>query len=390
MSFRKRNVVVSTSAASQAAAAPKAENAPIPGVRPSPHDSRPTTSTGTASLDNLLAGHAGLPLGTSLLIGEHGTTDFAGVLLRYYAAEGLVQGHQVHVLGLYEGWKAELPGLSTDAKSSSKSEAPAGEKMKIAWRYETMGAPRTRDVPQRQDPDGTASASTFCHSFDLTKRLAPGDIKGQVSFHPSMSSPSPTAPPKDTASPFKTFTRDLASKLANSQPATIHRVIVPGILSPTGYAGSSSRPEDVLQFLHTLRALLRQHPAQLTALITLPLTLFPRSTGLTRWMEILSDGVLELVPLQSNSVHAPPASSSKSDSKFSSEEQVQGLLKVHTLPVFDEKGGGSSEAHAAREDQAFSLSRSRGLVIKPFSLPPVLDDEPERKSAEAGKTSMEF
>ncbi|RYP74816.1 hypothetical protein DL771_002737 [Monosporascus sp. 5C6A] len=389
MSFRKKNVVLSTSAVSQAAA-PKAENVPIPGVRPSPHDSRPTTSTGTASLDNLLAGHAGLPLGTSLLIGEHGTTDFASVLLRYYAAEGLVQGHQVHVLGLYEGWKGELPGLSTDAKTSSKSEALAGEKMKIAWRYETMGAPRTRDVPQRQGPNGTASTSTFCHSFDLTKRLAPGDIKGQISFHPSMSSPSLSTLPNDTASPFRTFIRDLASKLANSQPATIHRVIVPGMLSPTGYAGPSSQPEEVLQFLHALRALLRQHPTQLTALITLPLTLFPRSTGLTRWMEILSDGVLELVPLQSNSVHAPPPTSSKSDSKSSSEEQVQGLLKVHTLPVFDEKGGGSSEAHAAREDQSFSLSRSRGLVIKPFSLPPVLGNEPERKTAEPEKASMEF
>ena len=89
MSFRKRNAVISASAASQAAA-PKADSAPVPGVRPSPHDSRPTTSTGTPSLDNLLAGHAGLPLGTSLLIEEHGTTDFSGVLLRYYAAEGLL------------------------------------------------------------------------------------------------------------------------------------------------------------------------------------------------------------------------------------------------------------------------------------------------------------
>ena len=85
MSFRKRNAVISTSSASQAAT-PKTDNAPVPGVRPSPHDSRPITSTGTPSLDNLLAGHAGLPLGTSLLIEEHGTTDFSGVLLRYYAA----------------------------------------------------------------------------------------------------------------------------------------------------------------------------------------------------------------------------------------------------------------------------------------------------------------
>ena len=144
MSFRKRNTVINTSASAQAAPT-RTENVPIPGLRPSPLDGRPTTSTGTASLDSLMAGHAGFPLGTSLLVQEHGTTDFANVLLRYYVAEGLVQGHQVHVLGLHEGWKAELPGLASEARSSGKSESAAGDKMKIAWRYESLasaGAPR--------------------------------------------------------------------------------------------------------------------------------------------------------------------------------------------------------------------------------------------------------
>lgn len=139
MSFRKRSSIISSSGLTQAVQA-KTENTPVPGVRPSPLDGRPTTSSGTASLDGLLAGHSGIPLGTSLLIGEHGTTDFAGMLLRYYVAEGLVQGHQIHVLGLHEGWRAELPGLSTDSKSSHKLDASTGDKMKIAWRYESLGS----------------------------------------------------------------------------------------------------------------------------------------------------------------------------------------------------------------------------------------------------------
>lgn len=138
MSFRKRNAVISTSAASPAAS--KLASAQIPGVRPSPYDSRPTISTGTPSLDNILAGHAGLPLGTSLLIEEHGTTDFAGILVKYYAAEGLVQGHQVHALGLHEGWKNELPGIALPSSSKKDAGASAGDKMKIAWRYETLGS----------------------------------------------------------------------------------------------------------------------------------------------------------------------------------------------------------------------------------------------------------
>jgi elongator complex protein 4 len=138
MSLRKRNTVISTSI-SAAAAQTKSENTLVVGVRPSPLDGRPTTSTGTASLDNLLAGHSGQPMGTLLLVEEHGTTDFAGILLRYYSAEGLVQGHQVHVLGMNEAWKTELPGIMTEGKSA-KFEAAGGDKMKIAWRYESLGS----------------------------------------------------------------------------------------------------------------------------------------------------------------------------------------------------------------------------------------------------------
>ncbi|KAK3202609.1 hypothetical protein GRF29_154g140011 [Pseudopithomyces chartarum] len=103
MAFRKRNTALTRT--SDAPASPSSPNppasptsipppAPQPGTRPSPIDGRLTTSTGTPSLDAILAGHAGLPLGNSILIGESGTTDYAGALLRFYAAEGVVQGHK--------------------------------------------------------------------------------------------------------------------------------------------------------------------------------------------------------------------------------------------------------------------------------------------------------
>ena len=110
-----------------------------------------TTSTGTRSLDGLLAGHVGLALGSSLLVEESGTTDFGGSLLRYYASEGVVQGHHVHVLGMSDGWGRELPGVIEGANTSRKDLSREGggggggggggrgEKMKIAWRYERLG-----------------------------------------------------------------------------------------------------------------------------------------------------------------------------------------------------------------------------------------------------------
>lgn len=139
MSFRKRNVGVAQPG-DPAAGRVQSDKAPVPGVRPSPLDGRLTTSTGTRSLDALLAGHAGLAMGTSVLIEESGTTDFGSALLRYYAAEGVVQGHNVHVLGMNEAWGRELPGLS-GAESSVKKEVSRNseERMKIAWRYERLG-----------------------------------------------------------------------------------------------------------------------------------------------------------------------------------------------------------------------------------------------------------
>jgi elongator complex protein 4 len=163
-SFRKRNVPV-RSGNSVLGEAKSAKQELAQGVRPSPLDGRLTTSTGTRSLDGLLAGHAGLALGTSLLVEESGTTDFGGTLLRYYASEGVVQGHHVHILGMNEGWGRDLPGVVEGLKTSRKDGSGSGEgenerdtssksndgannargnggsaeKMKIAWRYERLG-----------------------------------------------------------------------------------------------------------------------------------------------------------------------------------------------------------------------------------------------------------
>lgn len=141
MSFRKRNTVIGIAGTTPE---PHRAKVSVPGTRPSPHDGRLTTSTGTSSLDQLLAGHAGLPMGTSLLVEESGTTDFGGILLRYFAAEGLVQGHCVHVLGFGDHWRRELPGLASESRSKdSNSSKSSDSKMKIAWRYEALSSRAT-------------------------------------------------------------------------------------------------------------------------------------------------------------------------------------------------------------------------------------------------------
>ncbi|RVD84925.1 uncharacterized protein DFL_003261 [Arthrobotrys flagrans] len=185
MSFRKRSVVLNTSGSNSTTSIPTGPGAPqstLPtpptplakGVRPSFLTGVPTTSTGTASLDALLSGHEGLPLGSMMLIEESSTTDFAGALLRYYAAEGIVQGHNVIIVGVGEGWGRELPGLS-DRKEDNEDIKKKGkeERMKIAWRYEALGNRRTTEssLSLQMGTDNSEPISLFCHTYDLTKRL---------------------------------------------------------------------------------------------------------------------------------------------------------------------------------------------------------------------------
>ena len=87
------------------------------------------------------------------MIEEHGTTDFAGALLRCFVSQGVMLGHKVFI-GAGEAWGAQLPGLTEEKKSSKKvpvenssgssgaiaKEVDRGERMKIAWRYERLGA----------------------------------------------------------------------------------------------------------------------------------------------------------------------------------------------------------------------------------------------------------
>lgn len=184
------------------------------------------------------------------------------------------------------------------------------------------------------------------------------------------------------ASPLKRFLKDVSARVINSDPAAVHRIVIPSLLSPTLYPSSACQPQEVLHFLHGLRALLRRYPSQLTAMVTLPISLYPRATGLVRWAELLSDGVLELIPLAHKLQVSP-------DSKEN--DKTQGMLRAHSLPIFHEKGGGLEDSWN-REELSFKLSSTNGLVITPFSLPPVGDEEqqPQTKPAEAKKESLDF
>lgn len=224
-------------------------------------------------------------------------------------------------------------------------------------------------------------SQVFCHVFDLTKRL---DHSFCANLFPHQVSSRPQE------APFSSILEQLHTSLAKSPANLVHRLVVPGLLLPQIYPTHASLPHNALTFLQGIRVLLSAYPTRLTAMITLPLSLFPRSLGLVRWIELLSDGVIELTPFPHSSDQDGAPSNPDSRESNSNEEPPQGLLAVHRLPIFHERGAGSGPAG---EDWAFSLSR-RKFTIKPYSLPPIEGDTDAQQIGPAGqqpkKSDLEF
>ena len=216
----------------------------------------------------------------------------------------------------------------------------------------------------------------FCHAFDLTKRLELPD--------PATLDVVPIRSSSPASSPFSDAIKSLKQQLSALPDTTIHRVVIPSILSPATYPSWSCSPQHILKFFHALRALLRQYPLRLSAVISLPITLYPREIGLTRWMELLSDGVIELAPFPHTFDIGP--SLATSGAATAQEEKPQGMAKIHRLPVFHEKGGGSNGHAGFGIDLSFTVTR-RQFLIKPFSLPPVEGDTEAQSGEVEGTTT---
>ena len=67
----------------------------------------------------------------------------------------------------------------------------------------------------------------------------------------------------------------------------------------------------------------------------------------------------------------------------------QGMVKVHALPVFSERGGGEGrDIGQGGDDLCFVVSR-RKFLIRAFDLPPVEGDT-EAQTGQVGGKDMEF
>lgn len=310
-----------------------------PGIRPSIITSQPTISTGSPDLDKILQ-HQGLPTGTSLLIEESGTTDFASVLLRAFASQGVlhnrIEKDTVHahvvVIGMASQWANELPGLY---KGSSKEQKKAkikenesqisvsnlsNQDMKIAWRYGLNNKKLEDGNEQNLQPP---VYEHYNNQFDITQKLVPGPSAHDISFIPL--SPS-----------YSQIIHQLSAIVANqlkSSPGKTVRIIIPNVLNPSIYPPTFSAPSFIIPFLHSIKALLAKYPHNLSLILSIPLDLYPRYSSLTLTLEVLCDSVIHLQPFNQEMSALIEKAYKNEPSKIQ-----QGLVNIIKLPVLSDKG----------------------------------------------------
>lgn len=339
---------------------------PVIGVRPSPVSSQPTVSTGCADLDKIL-GHQGLPLGNSLLVEETGTTDFASVLLRGFAAQGVVHNrvekgqHHSHVIviGPPAAWAKDLPGeyrgTSKEQKkaqiardSSLVSVANMAEKdLKIAWRYGLQN-------PGKKDSDDQPVEDYYVTQFDITQRLVPGCSAQEISFL--------SVNPSSYTEVLAQATR-LAQTHAK-QNKTV-RIAVPGFLNPSLYPPQCSAPSFVVPFVHGLRALVASVPTAVL-MMSLALDLYPREGLVTHMVETLMDGVVHLQPFNPDMAALIERAYKNEPAKIQ-----QGLVHVRKVPVLSDRG----MMMVADGEYAFKNGRKR-FEIDEWGIPVEDAEEP--------------
>ncbi|KAF7319905.1 hypothetical protein MKEN_00773900 [Mycena kentingensis (nom. inval.)] len=187
-------------------------------------------STGIPSLDDILGG---LPPSCSLVVTAPDLhTDYGDLVQKYSVAQALASHQRVCVVG-NAAWVHGCMWISASAAKDADETRSGGEKIKIAWRYEEMKQFQT-------------TVSTSSHPLDLSVRIPPSVVSDAIS------SQLLTILPIDA--PAKTL--DTLQHILSADDSPF-RICIPSFGSP--YWGDLSA-QDILRFLHRLRALLRRYP----------------------------------------------------------------------------------------------------------------------------------
>ncbi|RKP39110.1 Elongator complex protein 4 [Dimargaris cristalligena] len=383
------------------------------GAKLSPHNGQVLVSSGIPSLDDLLGG--GLPVGSVVLVLSDRYTDYSNILLRYFVAQGLASGHQLHlasadmdpqkIIQRAPSWTTTSPTPNTSADSPAvQKTTEALDKLKIAWRYQNLPT-GDQDTARR-----TTGTTPFCEKFDLMVPVKPRIIDQATVSYTDLTQPRNTSEDanedgndKDRnqgiTDDYEALFAELAhaiedggfSSLAPAAKApaerNILRIGIHDLASPYWQAQSD---ESCARFLHALRGLLRFSFG--VCMITLPAHLYQTESerpGAVRRWEQLCDAVVELESFNG----------SRNTKATAGGLDCNGFFYIHKQPQLNSLVPSSSKLVTVSGNQlsannlAFKQKRHK-FYIETFYLPPEggvserrVEPRSSSSSSAAGKTS---
>lgn len=360
-----------------------------PGVRPSPASSQPTTSTGCSDLDKVL-GHMGLPIGTSLLIKEQGSTEFNSILVKLMCAQGIVHNRieednsnktrrgntHLIVLSLNQSLGKEIPGIYKGSKKEVKKSKISEEQskisvqnlseqqqqkerphrykdLKIAWKYKYVD--EQRGVGNESNDTASSEYKDYNHQFDITSRLLPAPTSNELTFI------NPTLPVHTVINQVE--------KVIEMHDKKLIRIVIPSILHPAMYPPRMFQLSEILLLLHGLHGLLKKYGSRCILLGTLSSDII--EPFLLSNIDNLFDSVFSLEPFGQEMMQFLERVYKAQPGKVQ-----HGLLHVMKLPVFSERG----EMHVMKSELAFKNGRKK-FEIEEWGIPvDDVDDEKDEKA----------
>lgn len=362
-----------------------------PGVRPSTVSMNLVASTGCFDLDKLMS-HTGLPLGHSLLVEEETTTDFQSILVKLFAAQGVVhnrlatatsstQNHNgnTHVViismnqflakelpGLYKGSRKEIKkskikeeesklsvqnlanqdsGLSAKPESSSQSHPTRYKDLKIAWKYRFVD--ESSGKKQKREDDDELSLSDdykdYVAQFDITSRLLPAATPQELSFISPMQ-------------PVSTILSQLES-IINKHNDKLIRIVVPSFLHPAMYPPQMFSLANAIGLLHGLKSVVKKYENRTIMMATVSKE--PLALLLQTQIENMFDGIINLEPFPQEMLQYLEKIYKGQPNKVQ-----HGLVHLLKLPVFSDRG----EMHHRHAAYSFKNGKKR-FEIEEWTIP---------------------
>ncbi|KAM6158066.1 LOW QUALITY PROTEIN: elongator complex protein 4 [Rhynchocyon petersi] len=359
----------------------------IPGTRPSVRNGQLLVSTGLPALDQLLGG--GLAVGTILLIEEDKYNIYSPLLLKYFLAEGILNGHTLLVASAKEDpadilQNLPAPLLDDNYKKESNEDtcnhktADSNVEMKIAWRYQLL---------PKMEQAGPVSSSRFGHYYDISKRI-PQELIGASKWHgfflPEKLSPSLEAEPCSLNHGYLKLLHFIQSIIyeegfdgSNPQKKqkNILRIGIQSLGSPLWdddicCTENCDSGHSLTRFLYVLRGLLRTSLS--ACVVTMPSHLIQNKAIITR-VRNLSDTVVGLESFIGSEKETNPLY-----------KDYHGLIHIRQVPRLNNLTCDVSDV----KDLAFKLKRKL-FTIERLHLPPDLSDTVSRSSKQDLAASAE-